>query len=700
MRHDPPVQEEQLEIARPLYVVTFTGHEGIEDEPPVLLGPQRNVGGPHLLAPEAATVIPALWYALHLPQAASDTMDLSARVLRFMGAAGTPAQILYLPLAWLSEEVIRMSPFADCDRMRIDCPADELEEARERTHDLGFKFEPIAHNTLDDARLEGDWDDLREYWRGLGVVPNDGFRSDRLSLRPIATEQVMSLALARTTRQMERATDAQGEVVSVECALKLRALVNTLGRFEQDGIEPGEAADIVADEVGRAYRNERVPVSVVLPGMPRAYAKALAKSSREAAELVRTFHSATAEVEAEAFAVIAAGSGVQHEALALVLPEVPANAWVRLAELEQHWVDAARPPVVRRLLARLNRAAEPLWSNELVSALKHASVLRVATNFPIGLLTVPGDTAPLSFCLPIAYQPLVPLTRRLQRTFQPVPDIDLAGGFTVLVVECIPASDRVGALSRRAWDAAEHIFEGGEGAPAVLHRRDAQSITDLRDALNELRPDILVLSGHGFSDPVTNTAGVAIGSDRFLGLGLDYLPRAVLFSSCHVSPRGIGQVTVVDLLLQQGVIAVLGTQVPVDVRHNAVLMARLFVYIREALAGTEPGVSLLEAWHRTVGGNPLNDVVYGNDRLGAFAGQPYGDGVVLTEFMLHASSGRLRRGHVYEDTEHVLIDMAAQLDVADKVSNWLRDPGYLPESAMYAFYGHPDRIRLAPHPTL
>jgi hypothetical protein len=157
---------------------------------------------------------------------------------------------------------------------------------------------------------------------------------------------------------------------------------------------------------------------------------------------------------------------------------------------------------------------------------------------------------------------------------------------------------------------------------------------------------------------------------------------------------------VVDLLLQQGVLAVLGTQVPVDVRHNAVLMARLFVYIREALAGAEPETSLLAAWHRTVSGNPVNDVLYGNDHLWEWGHHPTGDGIVLTEFMQHASVGRLRKGHIYDDTEQVLKDMAEELGVADKVSNWLRDPGYLPESAMYAFYGHPDRIRLAPPPEL
>ena len=158
--------------------------------------------------------------------------------------------------------------------------------------------------------------------------------------------------------------------------------------------------------------------------------------------------------------------------------------------------------------------------------------------------------------------------------------------------------------------------------------------------------------------------------------------------------------SVVDLLLQQGVRAVLGTQVPVDVRHNAVLMVRLFVYIRESLAGAEPESSLLAAWHRTISGNPINDILQGNDRLAEWAHSPIRDGVVLTDFMLNSFVGRLRKPHIYADTERVLTQIADEKGLGEQVSKWLRTPGYLPESAMYSFYGRPDQIRLAPPPVL
>lgn len=127
-------------------------------------------------------------------------------------------------------------------------------------------------------------------------------------------------------------------------------------------------------------------------------------------------------------------------------------------------------------------------------------------------------------------------------------------------------------------------------------------------------------------------------------------------------------------------------------------MVRLFVYIRESLAGAAPEESLLAAWQRTLGGNPITDILQGNPRLEQWGHSAVGDEVVLTDFMLNSSVGRLRAGHVYEDTETVLIEMAERMGMENQIRSWLRTPGYLPESAMYAFYGRPDRVRLVAAP--
>ena len=158
-------------------MVTFVGHEGIDVEPPILFGPQQNVGGSHLLAPDVATAIPALWYSLHLPRDVFDIVDLPARALKFFGEVGNPVQVLFLPLTWLSEETITAGPFAACDRMRIYCPAADLEVARQLTRDLGFRLPPVDQSALNDAQLQRGWEALRAYWSGLGILPEDSTRS-------------------------------------------------------------------------------------------------------------------------------------------------------------------------------------------------------------------------------------------------------------------------------------------------------------------------------------------------------------------------------------------------------------------------------------------------------------------------------------------------------------------------------------------
>ena len=64
--------------------------------------------------------------------------------------------------------------------------------------------------------------------------------------------------------------------------------------------------------------------------------------------------------------------------------------------------------------------------------------------------------------------------------------------------------------------------------------------------------------------------------------------------------------------------------------------------------------------------------------------------------MLANSVGRIRRNHSYQDTEKVLLEMAAARGQEEQVRRWMHAPGYLPESAMYSVVGEPSKIRLRP----
>lgn len=349
---------------------------------------------------------------------------------------------------------------------------------------------------------------------------------------------------------------------------------------------------------------------------------------------------------------------------------------------------------MRRLLTRLNDAAQPLWSKELKAAIQRASYLTVFSDFPLGLLTMPGDSAPLCARLPVTYRPLQPLTRMVQQQLSAPPAISLDRNIKVLVAECIPVSDPVGRMSRQGWDIARETVASGSVTLTIV-QAETLTLGALQQSVAEYHPDILVISAHGTM--AGNMAALVIGDAPHLDLGLDRMPPVVVLSACHVAPRGSGDVAITDLLLREGALAVLGTQVPVDVRRNAMLMVRFMVYL--AKENTKPGQfsTILDVWHHVQMSNAVNDIIDGSLGLRAWAtrttinGQP-----VLVEFMSSRAAGRIRPPHVYEDTERVLGEIAEEQGQGDRVRNWFRRPGYVPESLFYIFAGRPDRIHLTP----
>ncbi len=227
---------------------------------------------------------------------------------------------------------------------------------------------------------------------------------------------------------------------------------------------------------------------------------------------------------------------------------------------------------------------------------------------------------------------------------------------------------------------------------------ETPSVNALREAIAGHRPDILIISAHGALSPTANVAGLSVGDELVLGPGLGPLPPVVILSACHVAPRGAGTVSVADLLLREGAVAVLGTQVPVDVWNNTMLTARFLINIAEVVGGVEGyGDNLLQVWRHVQSGNAVLDVLAGSPSLRAWGGELTPSGrTVLQEFMIKRSVDRLRTGDIYADTETVLGEIADDMHMGDRVRNWFRNPGYVPESAFYAFAGSPERIRLRP----
>jgi hypothetical protein len=689
-----------------MYAVVFEEGEDLDGQTysPFLyqqLGEDAEVTVPHGLSRASAAALPGLWYCLHLPNTVYQLADIPITSLKLSQQLHLGHQILLVPIEIFDQK--HCAGFmAGLDPVLAVCPDYLASECSRRAEALGFAFPPVTYSDMSTESIKKHWRQIHNRYR-----PEVNYLGREVELTRRLDTAPMDLPRRWLARQMgwdtaEACIDSVEELDALTAqTFHEQALLSALAKLEQEGVDGVRAER----ELPRAYAEARmrIPVTLALPGVAPAYARtAYANALRSRVRPLSPLHAedtwspdihlrSDELTERAAIEFVTAHQALAQSGVGFLLPSVPPEAFVVLAELERHFGGTESGATVRRLLDRLNEAAKPLWSQTLIEIIKRAGALTVFTNFPIGLLRMPGDSAPLSARLPIAYRPLMPLLRTIQEELSPSIPIELNRNIRVLVAECIPSHDPVGQLSRIGWRTArENVHLETRGI--TMNIIETLTPDRLRRAVADEVPDFLVISAHGTLSG--NTAGLVIGDDVCIELGLERPPPVVILSACHVAPRGTGAVSVTDLLLREGVIAVLGTQVPVDVRRNAILMARFFANIMAASQEDGEHPTLLEIWRKVQASNAVNDILAGGSpSLSAWGRSltPSGE-TVLTEFMSNRSKGRLRFPHIYEDTETVLGEIADDQGQGDRVRNWFRRPGYVPESLFYLFAGKPDRI--------
>ncbi|WP_405753805.1 CHAT domain-containing protein [Streptomyces sp. NBC_01411] len=661
---------------------------------------------PHGISRAAAAALPGLWYTLHLPSTLSDLIDTPARILKAAQQLKLDHHILLLPIDVFDARYVD-GFFRGLHRTLVVCPDDLLEEARQRSKTMDFALPAMGYASLGDESLTAHWQAIHRHF-----VPDSEPLGNALTLTRRLDLAPVLLPHRRLARQMGWADDlAEPSLDNGADGLALRAvhgqiLLATIARLESEQTSREVAEQRFESTLDEEARSLRFPLTLALPGVAVAYSRTAysselrSHSSPLSSEVepnvwsVALHERSDSAVEDAAIEFAATHHAVATNGLGLMMPPVPRDAFVALAELERHFIGNENPASVRSLMARLDAAASSVWSEDVVELIKRASQLTVFSNFPLGLLTLPGDTSPLTARLPLTYRPLTPLIRTLQHETNTPSSVNLNGRVRVLIAECIPTSDPVGRLSRQGWKVAK---ETAQAAGDALKIDEVETLTPdaLRHAVTEYRPDFLIISAHGSFRG--NVAGLVIGDKLCLelGLGLGDTPPVVMLSACHVAPRGAGAVSVTDLLLREGVLAVLGTQVPVRVDRNAMLMVRFLANVVEELKHPGHFATLLDVWHHVQAGNAVNDILGASRSLQNWALKDSGSSIpVLTDFMMNRSKGRLRRGRIYEDTERVLAEIADEMGMGSKVRNWFRRPGYVPESMFYLFVGRPERIHL------
>ena len=664
---------------------------------------------------ELVPILPAIWYALHLPKTRFDVLDLPYLGIRESLSERRRHQILLVPAALLQDRALLEAIARDGEPMLILCTDENLDAAVAASTAMGSALPPVSVTELTQGTLEAHWKAMSDHWSagwpaGLDLEPAVPEWTPDVSL------QGSTLSNRRLKRSLGGAQIAQGTEGAGDGlfgVLRHRAWVEAWAGMEERDVKPEDVKSQIEDALTVAWRRLRIPLTLSLPGVAPRYRRFVrehisdrSKNSEDEASGGISQGSAAASAVVtqpsdppEVLSLMVAHQAAGDDSMGMVLTDsIPDAAFIALADLERYWVEAGQckgvqPKKEARLRERLDASMESLWTEQMVKAVHSASRIDAFTNFPIGLLRIPGHTAPLAALRPIAYRPINPLTRALQVEFAPDRPVDLSRGMRVLVVECIPDTDPVGKTSRAGWSfAATELTDASRAVTVVLV--DVSNKQQLAAAVASHHPDVLVISAHGFYEPDDNVAGLMIGTEPSIGDDLGPMPPMVILSACHSGPRGAGPVSVSDLLLRAGASAVLSTLVPVRVHHNSTFMVRFLHYMSEAIGGVEDHASVLDLWHRVQTNTVIVDVLYGNPKLMAWGHSDAKGEPPVVDFMARRSNGRIRHEHLYADTEAVLLEIAADRGEEAAVREWLRSPGYVPESMMYTFVGDPSRIHL------
>lgn len=688
-----------LESRKYLYALIFQ-RKSDSGLGPVIGGDEIDQGGtrPHLLDGDLVPLLPCLWFCLHLPVSPLDFVDLQATELKQREQFDNGHELLILPhdiaeqfLGGLSDE--RWIPAL------VVCE-DQL--ARE----LGLErfLSKFTLGSIPPAQVGADH--LSDLWQRLAQSENsvEVERPDGIEFCASLSDGMTRLPLAQLLRQYDHHLEPQWSIEELKFRSgHLHTVLTATAMLEEMNTTPETAEILMPKFIAKLKHSPVQNVIISFPGVAKSD-KAVGHSPdlsqwhevQSGLDFAADMSSADDYVkERSALAVISAHDGVAQSGTVIELRAVPECFWRILHDLEDHYLTARRPKAsyVWRCLELLATQAEPLLSDADIYTLLKADRLTVLSNFPFGLLTLPGDTSPICCRVPVIQRSLTPLTRALQMSFSGPATRVFIPKFRVFIAECLAVDDPIRQHSDIGWEVvSQTLNDAGLGVIRV----DIRSVAHLQDELRAHQPGVMILSAHGFYTPKANRAGLVIGGKQVTHLDLEHSPPFVVLSACHTTPRGHGVVNPGDLFLRDGTMAVLSTLVPVNVVSNANLMVRLIVYMLEAQNTDSKLNSLADIWHFTQTSNAVHDILDGAPAIRRW-GYAQGNGVSPMEaFKNDRSRGRLTKANIYRDSATVLQDLADEDGTGPAFRQWIQTQGFQPESLFYTMLGWPDRLFMRP----
>ena len=664
---------------------------------------------PHGLSRELVPCLQPLWFCLHLPATAFDLVDIAVSHLEIGKRYNLAHEIVLLPVTYV-DEFVRASRNCKNDTIipvLVLSPDSLIESANRFASRLGSSIRVASFSVISPAAIPELWQSIHRK-----LLPDHPYLDRELQFAHRIDVAPYLLPAAFLRRQFDNndelppPTNPEELELMTLSILRYHAVVAALARCEKAGMNPTEAEKVLDQFIREELLEVTVPVSVIAAGVAPGYTKQLyAIDKPRRGQDIGTFDNAVLWedivnfeddnlIEMTALNFIGTHRAIARGGIAIVTSEVTPYLFNLLKNLERRYVEAkpTKRKHVWRWLKEIGRAAASLFDWSSLAVLKHASIINVFSSFPLGLAILPGDTAPLCCLAPIAYRSILPLTRALQTELSSRPMVFWGQSISVLIIECIGKGDRIGAYSRATWSFIEQTYKTN---PSInVYFVSANSPSDIPTLLAQHKPDALILSAHGHYDTERNIAGIIVGTEFTIGDDLGNMPPLVLLSACHVSPRGTGAVNIADQLLREGATAVLGTLVPVDVRHNGILVNRFLTYLEAAQDNTVGHRTIADIWHHTATTNALNDIVFSNPGISEWAASFHKGQLVTELFTLERSVGRLRKNHVYEDTVTILREIAEETGDLTRFNSWIDSTGYIPESLFYCMIGWPEQIVL------
>jgi len=642
----------------------------------------------HLWDERLNNIIPGLWYVLHLPRMGFDVIEMDIDLI--LSGHDAPHNIIPFPYYVNDKEMQRHLNHRVINPTLIICEDELYEELSQDSTIPKSLLGIVKISELSSELLQVHWDKLRTHitvnMRQRGIEANDS----KVNLTTNETRGILPLIplanqfglLEKIMDDADRFRDANG-CNQFNFGMHHRIIELAIAVSKKDE----KYGEILKNLLKENINFRGVPLVITMPGI----------MSRQITKFSRM--KKLPDNEQEIVSMLGYHRAIAKNALCINIDDVSQELYSELFNLEEHCKSSRKisNKFVWRTLRKIGRLVSEKLKPFDLNIIEHVPQITVFSDFPIGLAILPGCSSPLCCIKPITYRPLTPLTRALQYEMKKSNQVYLGKKCKVVIAECVERTDKIRSYCDGLTHTLEHMTKQTKDMQLVIE--EISSIAEFKSMLKKhADADILLVSAHGTYDIEHNMAGLVIGNDIWMADDNDIsVPPVVLLSACHVSPRGMGAVSVSDLFIRAGAKAVLGTFIPVDVRRNATLIVRLFVYIIEVRKGWSNMRTLDEIWSHVVGTNAIHEIVAsdssGFSKLEEWANTRNESGLLpQEEFKLKYSVNKLRSTHVYEDTEKILRELAYRDDIGTYFDSVMKSQGYFPESIFYQFIGQPENV--------